>query len=151
VELTPAAFRTLIDVGMRVKRAVMATLSIQHPFETDLGFLYGTIIIGPPHDPAHHSRNVCVFADGEIDRSPTGTGVSARAAIHFARGEIGLNEPFTVESILGTCFIGEVVDTVQFGDYDAVIPGVSGTAYIVGINQLIVDPADPLAYGFLLR
>ncbi len=151
VDLTPAAFRSLIDVGMRVKHAVMAALPIRHPYEEDLGFLYGTIIVGPPHDAAHHSRNVCIFADGEVDRSPTGTGVSARAALHFARGEIGVGEPFTVESILGTCFTGAVVTPTRYGDNDAVIPSVSGTAHLCGINRLILDPSDPLVHGFLLR
>jgi trans-L-3-hydroxyproline dehydratase len=151
VDLTPAAFRQLIDVGMSIKHAVMESLPIRHPFEDDLGFLYGVIIVGPAHNPANHSRNVCIFADGEVDRSPTGTGVSARAALHVARGEIGLHEPFTVESILGTPFTGAAVETLRYGDYDAIIPQVSGTAYITGINEFIVDPNDPLAHGFLLR
>ncbi|HEX6385484.1 MAG TPA: proline racemase family protein, partial [Anaerolineae bacterium] len=151
VELTAGDFRQLIDVGMCVKKAVMAALSIDHPFEVDLGFLYGTIIIGPAHKPGHHSRNVCIFADGEVDRCPTGTGVSARAAIHYARGELALNEPFVVESILGTTFTGEVVDTIRFGPYDAIIPQVTGTAHITGRNELLIDPADPLRHGFILR
>ena len=74
--------------GCAIKTAVMGSLPLAHPYEEDLGFLYGTIFVGRAHDPAHHSRNVCVFADGEVDRCPTGTGVSARAAIHYARGEL---------------------------------------------------------------
>jgi trans-L-3-hydroxyproline dehydratase len=150
VRLTAVDFRQLIDLGRRIKQAVMDSLPIQHPFEPDLGFLYGTIFVGAAHNPAHHSRNVCVFADGEVDRCPTGTGVSARAALHF-KGELGLNEPFVVESILGTTFTGEVVMTTEFGSYDAVIPQVTGTAHITGINQLLIDPEDPLRHGFLLR
>ena len=88
VRCTPEDFRPLIENGMAIKRAVMSTRDIQHPFEPDLGFLYGTIFIGPPQGADAHSRNVCVFAEGEVDRSPTGTGVSARLAIHHARGEI---------------------------------------------------------------
>lgn len=151
VGLTSTDFRQLIDVGMRIKQAVMASQPIRHPFAEDLSFLYGTIIVGPAHDPAHHSRNVCIFADGEVDRCPTGTGVSARAALHHARGELALNESFVVESILGTTFTGEVVATTQFGPYDAVIPQVTGTAHIVGRNELLIDPADPLQKGFILR
>jgi len=151
VDLTAKNFRQLIDIGMRIKLAVMTSLPIQHPFEKDLGFLYGTIIVGPPHDPKHHSRNVCIFADGELDRSPTGTGVSARVALHHARGEIKMNAPIVIESILGTCFTGEVVKTTKFGPYDAVIPKVTGTAHITGRNELLIDPADPLRYGFILR
>ena len=151
VTLTPDHFRQLIDAGMRVKRAVMHSMPIQHPFETDLSFLYGTIIVGEAHDPAHHSRNVCIFADGEVDRCPTGTGVSARAALHFERGEIGMNEPFIVESILGTTFTGEVVGRTGFGPYAAVIPKISGTAHITGRSEWLIDPQDPLREGFILR
>ena len=149
VGLTDKDFRQLIDVGMRIKTAVMAALPIRHPFEEDLGFLYGVIFAGSPHDPSHHSRNVCMFADGEIDRSPTGTGVSARAALHFARGEIGLHEPFTVESILGTCFTGEVVETTRFGLHEAVIPKVTGTAHICGRSEWLLDREDALRHGYI--
>jgi len=151
VGLSVNDFRQLIDMGMRVKRAVMASFPIEHPFEKDLGFLYGTIIVGAAHDAKHHSRNVCIFADGEVDRSPTGTGVSARVALHHARGEIKTREPIVIESILGTCFTGEVVETTKFGPYDAVIPKVTGTAHITGRNELLIDPADPLRHGFILR
>lgn len=143
--------QSLIDVGMRIKRAVMASLPLSHPTDSDLAFLYGTIFVGAAHDPTHHSRNVCIFADGEVDRSPTGTGVSARAALHFARGEIGLNEPFVVESILGTTFTGSVHAATTFGPYPAVIPQVEGMAYICGRNQILINPHDPLQYGFLIR
>ncbi len=151
VGLMPDAFHTLIDLGKRIKRAVMDVGIPQHPFEPDLSLLYGVIFVGPAHDPAHHSREVCVFADGEVDRSPTGTGVSGRAALHYAKGEIGLNEPFVVESILGTTFTGEVVEATTFGPYAAVVPQVTGTAYIVGRNEWVIDPGDPLRDGFLLR
>ena len=151
VGLTPADFRQLIDLGTRIKQAIMAVGIPQHPFEPDLSLLYGVIFVGPAHDAANHSREVCVFADGEVDRSPTGTGVSGRAALHYAKGEIGLREPFVVESILGTTFSGEVVEATKFGPYPAVVPRVSGTAYIVGRNEWLIDPGDPLGEGFLLR
>lgn len=151
VGLTPDDNEQLIRYGRLIKTAVMENFPITHPFEEDLGFLYGTIFIGDAHHSAHHSRNVCIFADGEVDRCPTGTGVSARAALHFAKGEIGLNEPFVVESILGTTFTGEVVATTTFGPYEAVVPKVTGTAHITGINQMLIDPNDPLRNGFILR
>lgn len=151
LRLVPEEFRLLVEVGMRIKRAVMESLEIRHPFEEDLGFLYGTILVGPPHDPAHHSRNVCIFADGQVDRSPTGTGVSARAALHYARGELGVGEPFVVESILGTCFTGRIVEIAAFGPYEAVIPEVAGSAHICGRNEWLIAPDDPLRHGFILR
>jgi proline racemase len=112
---TPEDFRPLIEKGMAIKRAVMAGRSIPHPFEEDLSFLYGTIFIGPPLGDGAHSRNVCIFAEGEVDRCPTGTGVGGRLAIHYARNEIRLDEPIVIESIIGTRFTGRIVETTTFG------------------------------------
>jgi len=151
VRLVPEEFRRLIDLGTKVKKAVMEAVPVRHPFEPDLNFLYGTIFVGRPEDPAHHSRNVCVFAEGEVDRSPTGTGVSGRAAIHFARGELEKGQPFVVESILGTCFTGRIAELTRFGPYEAVIPEVSGSAHITGRNEFLIDPSDPQRHGFILR
>jgi proline racemase len=151
LRLVPAEFRQLIDLGMKVKRAVQEKIPLQHPVEPDLGFLYGTIFVGEPSNQRHHSRHVCVFAEGEVDRSPTGTGVSGRAALLFARGEIEKGRPFTVESILGTCFTGCVEAATRLGPYDAVIPKVTGRAFITGRNEFFVDPSDPLRHGFILR
>lgn len=148
---TPEHFRALIETGMQIKRAVMAARPIAHPFEADLGFLYGTIVIGPAAAPGSHSRNVCVFAEGEVDRSPTGTGVSARLAIHQARGEIQVGETITIESILGTTFSGRALRTTTFGPHAAVIPEVAGSAFITGRHEFLIDPEDPLREGFMLR
>lgn len=151
LNLVPGEFSQMVDLGMRIKRAVQDTLEIRHPFDKDLGFLYGTIFYGPPHDSRHYSRNVCVFAEGEVDRSPTGTGVSARAALHYARGEIKLGESFVIESILGTCFSGRAVKEIDFGTYAGVIPEVSGHAHITGRHEFLFDPDDPLIKGFIFR
>jgi proline racemase len=151
LDLTPQNFRPLIEKGMAIKRAVMDSRPVEHPFEPDLSFLYGTIFIGPPHRNDAHSRNVCIFAEGEVDRCPTGTGVSARLAIHFARNEIAIHQPITIESIIGTRFTGQILDTTSFGPYQAVIPEVSGTAHITGHNQFLIDPSDTLKDGFMLR
>ena len=151
VRCSPEDFRPLIEKGMAIKRAVMAGREIQHPYEPDLGFLYGTIFIGPPQGADAHSRNVCVFAEGEVDRSPTGTGVSARLAIHHARGEIAVGERIVVESIIGSRFAGRVVETTTFGPHPAIVPEVEGTAHITGRQELLIDPADPLKDGFILR
>jgi trans-L-3-hydroxyproline dehydratase len=136
---------------MAIKRAVMASRPIAHPFEEDLSFLYGTIFIGPPLGEGAHSRNVCIFADGEVDRCPTGTGVGGRLAIHYARGEVGLDQPIVIESIIGSRFTGRIVETTTFGPYPAVIPEVEGSAHITGRHEFLIDPADPLRDGFILR
>jgi proline racemase len=151
LQLTAAHYAQLIDAGRRIKQAVMAAMPIEHPFERDLSFLYGTIFIAPPEDEQHHSRNVCIFADAEVDRSPTGSGVSARAAAHHARGELATNETITIESILGSTMTVRVAATTKYGSYDAVIPEVAGTAYFTGQHEFWLDPEDPLSRGFILR
>jgi trans-L-3-hydroxyproline dehydratase len=151
VGCAPQDFRQLIEKGLAIKRAVMADRPIPHPFEEDLSFLYGTIFVAPPQGAGAHSRNVCIFADGEVDRCPTGTGVSARLAIHHARGEIGIGESIVVESIIGSRFTGRVVETTAFGPHPAVIPEVVGTAHITGRHEFLIDPQDPLRDGFILR
>ena len=151
LRLIPEESTKLIDLGRRIKNAVSENNPPRHPVEEDLSFLYGTIFIGPPQNTRNHSRNVCIFAEGELDRSPTGTGVSARAALHFAKKEIAINESFVVESILGTCFTGRIKEVIPYGPVEAVIPEISGSAHIVGRNELFIDPDDPIGSGFFLR
>jgi trans-L-3-hydroxyproline dehydratase len=144
-------YNQLIDWGRKIKLAVMEKFPVKHPFEKDLSFLYGTIFTGKAKDPKNHSRNVCVFAEGEVDRSSTGSGVSARAALHYAKGELKLGERITIESILGTIMDVEVKERSTYGPHDAIIPEVSGTAFITGKNEFIFDPSDPLKNGFIFR
>jgi len=152
LQVLPELARQLVAAGEAIKQAVNAALPIKHPFEEDLGFLYGTILTGLPEDPAHHSRNICVFANAEVDRSPTGTGVSARLAVHHTKGELAADEPIVIESILGrsSVFGGRVAATAQVGDYAAVVPEVSGTAALTGRHEFVLDPRDGLGQGFLI-
>ena len=140
-----------IDVGMEIKNSIIRETNIEHPTITDMNFLYGIIFTFEPLDKNNHSRNVCVFANGEVDRSPTGTGVSARAAVHFKRGEIKLNETLTIESILGSTFKVSVLRETKLGSLNAIIPEVEGTANIVGKNTFWIDPDDDIGKGFMLR
>ncbi len=149
--LKPDDHDTLIEVGKKIKREIMDRVAILHPEEEDLGFLYGTIFIGAPENKAHHSRNVCIFAQGEVDRSPTGTGISARAAIHYFRKELKPGDTITIESILGTTMDVKITDITKVGPYQAVVPQVTGTAFITGQNEFYFDPDDPLGKGFIFR
>lgn len=151
LKLTPEHYPQLIDCGRRIKRAVMSKFLVKHPFQDALSFLYGAIFTAPALEPGHHSRNACIFADGELDRSATGTGVSARAALGYARGELKLNEKITIESIIGSTMTVQAVEVTKFGPYDALIPEVSGTASITGQNEFYFDPEDPFRQGFILR
>jgi proline racemase len=147
----PEDFRAIIEKGVAIKRAVMDSRPIPHPVEEDLSFLYGTIFVGPPLEEGAHSRNVCVFAEGEVDRCPTGTGVSGRLAIRHARGEIEPGQPMIVESIIGTRFTGRIIETTTFGPHDAIIPEIAGVAHITGRHEFLIDPSDPQRDGFILR
>jgi trans-L-3-hydroxyproline dehydratase len=152
LELTPSNYKRIIEAGVAIKHAVMkSNNSITHPFESDLSFLYGTIFIGGPVSQGVDSRNVCVFADGEVDRSPTGSGVSGRMAIHYKRGELALHQKMKVESITGAVFVGSVTNALDYGGKEAVIPCVEGTAYVTGQHEFIIDPDDPFTNGFFLR
>ncbi len=151
-DLYPASYQKLISAGMAIKHAVMANDNqIVHPFEEDLSFLYGTIFTDDSYTTGIDSRNVCIFAEGEVDRCPTGSGVSGRMAIHYARNEIELNESMAIESITGSVFKGSVVSEKGFGPFNAVIPQVEGTAHITGTHIFYIDPGDPMKEGFLLR
>jgi trans-L-3-hydroxyproline dehydratase len=151
VQLNSEDYRAIIDIGMRIKRAVMTSHVLRHPFEEDMGFLYGTILYDHAHDKINHSRNVCVFAEGEVDRSPTGTGMSGRLALEWAKGRLGLGQPFTIESLIGTTFTGKVVRETTFGPHAAIVPEVSGRAWITGRHEFLMAPDDPLREGFVLR
>jgi proline racemase len=151
LEIEPSAYSRLIDAGRRVKRAVTEQYEIVHPAgDPDLNFLYGTIFV-QKGEGAVHSRNVCVFAEGEVDRSPTGTGVSGRAAIHHRRGELEAGQPITIESIIGSSFDVRVAAETTVGNLPAVVPEVTGTAHITGRHEFMIDPSDPLRDGFFLR
>ena len=151
LSLNESEYATLIDLGRKIKKSVMNNQKIVHPFEEDLSFLYGTIFTGPARKSNRHSRNVCVFADGELDRSATGSGVSARAALHYARGELRMGERIVIESILGTEMEVEVSGIATFGPHKAIVPRVTGVASFTGRNQFWFDPEDPLRDGFILR
>jgi trans-L-3-hydroxyproline dehydratase len=147
----PKDIDKLIYVGREIKKAVSNTVNIEHPYDNDLSFLYGTIFIDKPERSDSYSRNVCIFAEGQVDRSPTGTGVSGRLAIHYERGEIGIDESIIIESIIGSKFVGKVLKEKKFGSYDAIIPEVTGEAYIMGRHEFIIDPKDPIKTGFIIR
>ncbi len=151
-DLTPNSYRTLISKGMDIKQAVMEQdKHILHPYEEDLSFLYGTIFIGDSLTNGIDSRNVCIFAEGEVDRCPTGSGVSGRVAIHKLRNELSYGETMSIESITGSVFQGSIVSEVDYGPYKAVIPQVEGTAHITGMHTFLIDPNDPMKNGFIFR
>lgn len=151
-ELSTESYQDLIRVGMDIKNNIVKSgTSIEHPYEEDLSFLYGTIFTDTSAKDGIDSKNVCIFAEGEVDRCPTGSGVSGRMAIHYHRKELPKDRPMAIESITGSVFKGSVVSKTVYGSYEAVIPLVEGTAYITGSHTFFIDPKDPMKKGFLLR
>lgn len=151
LKLVAEQYSRIIELGRRIKAAVQTQYPIEHPFERDLSFLYGTIFTAPSDTPGVHSRNVTVFADGEVDRSATGSGVSARAALQHARGELQIGQEIVIESIVGSTMSVRAAEQTVFGPYKSVVPEVTGTAFVTGRHEFYFDPTDPLRRGFILR
>src|SRR5262245_8090820 len=135
-------------VGMEIKRAIESTTPIAHPLEPGLRGIYGTIFTGPASDDSADLRNVTIFADAEVDRSPCGTGTGAVMAVGDAMGLLGDDKPFVHESLIGTRFTGRVASRTLVGEHQAIVPEIEGSAWITGEHTFIVDEGDPLKNGF---
>ncbi|NEX64607.1 trans-3-hydroxy-L-proline dehydratase [Noviherbaspirillum galbum] len=151
LEIRPESVRSLIQLGAETKAAVSAAVKIQHPLEPGLDTLYGTIIDGAPNRSGVDQSNVCIFADREVDRSPTGTGTSGRAAQLYLRGRLPMLQPYVNGSIVGSSFGVKVVGEVKVGEFDGAITEVTGTAHISGFNQWVLEDGDPFPTGFFFR
>ena len=151
LDLAMSNHRQIIRFGELIKQQLQNEISVQHPFAEDLSFLYGVIFTGPAQNPGVYQRNVCIFASGELDRSPTGSGVSGLAALLHQQGKLNPGDKIRIESILGTEFEVSIKMLTSYGPYAAVIPQVSGTAHVTGQHQFLIDPEDPLAEGFIFR
>jgi proline racemase len=137
-------------VGMEIKHAIEATHTIAHPLEPGLCGIYGTIFTGPPNDERADLRNVTIFADAEVDRSPCGTGTAAVMAVVDAMGLLTDERPFVHESLIGTQFKGRVASRTEVGDRQAIVPEIEGSAWITGEHTFLIDERDPLREGFRL-
>jgi trans-L-3-hydroxyproline dehydratase len=146
-----SAVERLIAFGAEVKAAANAAFKVVHPEIPELNHIYGTIIANSPRHAGSTQANCCVFADREVDRSPTGSGTAGRVAQLYLRGRLGRDETLVNESVIGTVFKGRVLRETKLGEFDAVIPEVEGNAYICGFANWIIDERDPLTYGFLVR
>lgn len=143
--------RDFIDAATALSEAVKRNYQIVHPDADDLGFLYGSILTDGGDGKGRSTRNVCVFADAEVDRSPTGSGVTARLAAMYAKEEVEIAEERIFESIVGSRFTGSVVREMFIGPHQAIIAKVSGRAFYVGKAEYKLEPGDEFGRGFLLR
>ncbi len=146
----PEHLSELRRAGMVIKHAVEAAVPVVHPDEPQLRGIYGTIFTGPPSSEDAHLRNVTIFAEAEVDRSPCGTGTCAVMAVLAAMGLLGAEETFVHESIIGTRFRGRVTGETMVGELPAILPEIEGEAYITGENVFLLDESDPLRHGFRL-
>jgi proline racemase len=137
-------------IATDIKAALESSVTITHPADSGLTGLYGVIFTGPPNDPEAHLRNLTVFADAEVDRSPCGTGTAAVMAVLDAMGLLPPDQAFVHESLIGTLFRGRIVRRTQVGDVPAIVPEIEGSAWITGEHTFLVDDEDPLRDGFRL-
>jgi proline racemase len=139
----------LIDAGLSIMDAVNKAGAPVHPEDAGIAGCHHVYLAAPGSD-AGHSRHAMVIHPGWFDRSPCGTGTSARMAQLWARGELPLNRDFVNESFIGTRFVGRLIGTASVGGQPAVTPTVTGRAWITGTAQYLLDPEDPFPAGFLL-
>ena len=136
--------------GMQIKDAVESAIRVVHPTEPGLSGIYGTIFTGPPSRDDVHLRNVTIFADAEVDRSPCGTGTCAVMAVLAGMGLLDSQQTFVHESLIGTTFQGRIVGEDTVGELHAIVPEIEGEAFITGEHTFLIDPRDPLRNGFRL-
>jgi len=136
--------------GMEIKYAIEETLTVQHPEEPLLSGIYGTIFTGPAESADADLRNVTIFADAEVDRSPCGTGTCAVMAVLAAMGLLAPEQTFTHESIIGTRFRGRIEREMEVAGIPAILPRLAGEAFMTGSHTFVVQPDDPLGHGFRL-
>jgi proline racemase len=154
LEVTPANLPDLIAIGREVKAALADDPRVAHPTDGRLSGVYGTIIfdeLGTLPAGELHQRNVTIFADGQVDRSPCGSGTAARVAVLAATGELADGQTLVHDSIVGSRFLATVRAHVTEHDRPAVVPVVTGDAYRVGSSTFTIDPRDPLVPGFVFR
>lgn len=153
LELVPANVEALIDLGIRIRDAARSQLSVRHPTQPFTELIDCVEFFGPAErqaDGALHARNTVILGNRTVDRSPCGTGTCARMAELHARGELKLGEGFVSESIIGTRFMGRIVGETKVGEFNAILPRVSGRAHLTGLHQFVLDPDDPFPHGFFL-
>ena len=158
--LTPDEGRDLVRVAEMIKAAAREQLQVAHPENPAIAGVTIAQISGPPSRPEAHARNAVVVSTGTLDwsrpqswtgcldRSPCGTGTCARMATLHAKGKLALDQDFVHEGILGTTFTGRLIEETRVGPYAAVVPTLSGQAWITGFAQYVVDPDDPFPDGF---
>ncbi len=150
LELTPENATEIIKTGNKIKKAVNEQIDIYHPEKDFINEATHVMFCGQANNKKSDTKNVVVIPPGSIDRSPCGTGTSSRLATFYAKGKIAINEELTFESIIDTVFKGKILKETRVGNFKAIIPEITGSAFVTGLNQWVIDPDDPINEGFLL-
>ena len=160
LRLVPGEGREIVRIGEMIKAAAQEQLPVEHPMQPGFTGVTITVLSAPATLPGSHSKNAVVVSTGRldwnrpatwtgaIDRSPCGTGTCARMAALHAKGKLGLNEDFVHEGILGTTFTGRLLEETSVGPYRAVVPTISGRAWITGFSNYVLEDDDPFPEGF---
>ncbi|MGN6031485.1 MAG: proline racemase family protein [Thermomicrobiales bacterium] len=150
LSISTANAEAISDAGVAIRQLVSNAVDIVHPVDEALAGLYGTIIVEPSPEDEYSVRSATVYAGGIIDRSPCGTGTAAQLACLANDGQMGIGDTFFNESIIGSTFSGRIVMSETVGDLPSVIVEIAGRGSLVGMSQLLFDPADPYRDGFVL-
>lgn len=150
LEICPQNASKLKDIGIDLREKINSEISVVHPTMSHINTVDLVEFYGKPSNKNANYKNVVVFGKGQVDRSPCGTGTSAKLATLYSKGQLKENESFVYESIIGTLFEGKIIGTGELGGFTTVIPQISGAAYITGFNHFVFDDDDPVKYGFSL-
>jgi len=152
VRLDPSEARDLVELGERIKRAAAVQIPAVHPENPEIHTINQTLFAGPlrVENDVKTARNTVIVSPGRHDRSPCGTGTTARLAIMHAKGEIGVGETFVHESLIGTRFIGRILEEGRIGPFPTVRVSITGRAWITAFHQYVLDPSDPFPTGYKL-
>jgi len=150
LEVVPEQANELIACGTQIWKAINEQVEITHPEEPEIDCVNYVEFSAPATHPGATMKNAVVAPPTSMDRSPCGTGTSAKMATLYAKGKLSLNEEFVHESIIGSLFYGRLIEETKVGEHAAVVPTIRGSAYITGIHQFVLDPRDPFPAGFFL-
>lgn len=151
LEVRPENAAAFIDLAGRIRRAVNETVRVVHPEKPFINHVSHIQFSGLPMHPEATLKNIVISPPGFVDRSPCGTGTCARMAHLYFTGKLKLGDIFVHESVIGTLFRGRLLEETKVGGMRAVVPEITGSAFITGIHQFVVDPEDPVKHGFTLE
>lgn len=150
LNLVPKEQKKLIQLGQKIKHAANQKLHFQHPEKPEICEIK-LIEFSLEIQKGVHYRNAVIFGDGQLDRSPCGTGTCAKMAVLYKQGELAKDQTFVHQSVIGSTFEGRVLESTDIGNFKGIVPEITGAAWITGMHQFIIEEEDPFKEGFLLK